>query len=467
MKKSIIILTFLLPFIVARTQDSLDIIFSRTYDIQVADSGRLKQFPWVGGLNACQFSQIDLNLDGILDLLVTDRTGNVLMPFLNAGIPDSIHYTYAPEYISDFPAVNGWILLRDYNMDGKMDILTYSIGGMAVYRNDSDTSLKFTMMTFLLTSFYYSNYINIYLTYADYPGIYDVDGDGDLDILTFFVVGSFIEYHRNMSMEKYGVPDSLDFKMVDRCWGLLYESEFSNELQLLVPCPLKDCSEETGAPLARSPGAIEHVGSTLLPIDVNGDSLTDLVLGDVDYPGLTLLINGGTRDTALLVSQDTNFPQGTRPIRLTAFPAVSYMDLDNDSINEMVVSPFDPSPIIPQNYRSVWLYENDGVNNVPVFRYVRDAWMQDDMIDLGAGAYPVVVDENADGLPDIIAGNFGYLDTNWYIAGTLYSGFRSSLALFRNTGTLTDPQFTLVDRDYAGLAALNHMNLVPAFGDLD
>lgn len=467
MKKGLLLLATFTVFFNIYGQDSLDIIFTRTYDIQVSDSGRVLKYPWAGGLNACQFSQIDLDLDGTLDLLITDRVGNVLMPFLNAGITDSLHYTYAPQYIRYFPPVNGWIMLRDYNMDGKHDIFMYSVGGMAVYRNDSDTALKFTLMTFLLNSMYYNNYINIYLTYADYPGIYDVDGDGDLDILTFFVVGSFIEYHRNMSMEYYGVPDSLEFRMFDRCWGLVYESDFSNELQLMVPCPLKDCADETGAPFARSPGAIEHVGSTLLPINVNGDTLTDLVLGDVDYPGLILLINAGRRDSARMVSQDTNFPAETRPIRLTAFPAVSYMDFDNDNVNEMVVSPFDPSPIIPENYRSVWFYENDGVNDIPVFRFLKDSWMQEDMIDLGAGAAPVVVDENADGLPDIIAGNFGYLDTSWYVAGALYSGFRSSLALFRNTGTLTDPQFALVDRDYAGIFALHQFGVTPSFGDLD
>ena len=31
--------------------------------------------PWSGGLNFCQFSKIDLNLDGVEDLFVFDKSG--------------------------------------------------------------------------------------------------------------------------------------------------------------------------------------------------------------------------------------------------------------------------------------------------------------------------------------------------------------------------------------------------------
>ena len=31
--------------------------------------------PWTGGLNFCQFSEIDLNLDGTKDIFIFDRSG--------------------------------------------------------------------------------------------------------------------------------------------------------------------------------------------------------------------------------------------------------------------------------------------------------------------------------------------------------------------------------------------------------
>ena len=53
----------------------------------------------------------------------------------------------------------------------------------------------------------------------------DVDNDGDVDILTFSVLGTFIYYYKNHSMENHGVPDSLDYKLQDHCWGKFHEND--------------------------------------------------------------------------------------------------------------------------------------------------------------------------------------------------------------------------------------------------
>ena len=39
--------------------------------------------PWVGGMNSVQFNEIDLNLDGVNDIITFDRSGNKLNPFIN------------------------------------------------------------------------------------------------------------------------------------------------------------------------------------------------------------------------------------------------------------------------------------------------------------------------------------------------------------------------------------------------
>ena len=36
-----------------------------------------------GGINSGQFSNIDLNLDGVMDVIVFDKSGNKLSPFIN------------------------------------------------------------------------------------------------------------------------------------------------------------------------------------------------------------------------------------------------------------------------------------------------------------------------------------------------------------------------------------------------
>jgi hypothetical protein len=161
-------------------------------------------FPFAGGMNACQFGEIDLDLDGTKDLIAFDRQGNRLMPYINSGTGGIIDYTYAPAYVSDFPDLYHWVILSDYNMDGKNDIFTYNpqYPGIIVYKNISIDGLRFERVVYpYLTSWYGSGYVNILVTYADYPGISDIDGDGDLDILTFWALGSFVEMHTNLSME--------------------------------------------------------------------------------------------------------------------------------------------------------------------------------------------------------------------------------------------------------------------------
>lgn len=50
------------------------------------------KFPWAGGLNAAQFGEVDLNLDGIKDLVVFERHGNRILTFLNGGQSGTIDY---------------------------------------------------------------------------------------------------------------------------------------------------------------------------------------------------------------------------------------------------------------------------------------------------------------------------------------------------------------------------------------
>lgn len=419
-------------------------------------------YPWAGGMNSCQFGEIDLDMDGVMDLLVFDRTGNRLMPFLNEGIADSASYLYAPEYIPGFPELYDWVILRDYNGDGKQDIFTFSKGfaGILVYKNISKAGgLEFERMVYpFLTSFQGSIYTNILVTYADYPAIIDLDGDGDLDILTFWGLGSFVELHQNMSMEKYGVPDSLDYKKVEFCWGNFAESDESNHIYL------DTCIGGKNQVVKNE----RHTGSTFLVNDMNGDGVKDLVLGDVDYPNLVLLMNAGTSFEAYMESQNWNFPEGTNRVYLFSMPAAAYLDLDNDQVKDMIVSPFDPSPFASENHSSNWLYKNHGASNNPSFALENKRFLQENMIDLGSGAYPVLFDYNGDGLADLIVGNYGYYDSSWYDDWyTLYSGYTGKLALFENVGTEEQPEFLRLDYDYLGLSSLQTRGLVPTFGDLD
>ncbi len=436
-----------------------DYAFVRDNNIVVKDSlGNLFQFPFAGGMSNCQFSGIDLNQDGIKDLVVFDKIGNKLSCFLNLGITDSVRYLFAPEYSILFPEIKSWIQLIDYNYDGKEDIFTYSNGGIKVYKNTTTNTLSFLLVKEPLFSSYNGNYTNLFCLSEDFPAISDIDNDGDKDILNFWVLGKFVNYHKNLSIEKFGIPDSLDFQLDDESWGCFAEDEGSNVL-LLDTCL-------NGSKALQKKG-IKHSGSTLLAEDFNGDGLKDLVIGDVDYANLIKLTNSGTLTKAKMLSQDTLFPTTNKPINLYSFPLASFIDVNNDGKKDLLVSSFDPGLTTAESFKSSWFYKNIGTNTLPAFQFQQPDFLQSQMLDFGTGAYPVLFDIDNDGLKDLFVGNIGYRDTSYMQGGFLQSVFVSKIAYFKNEGSITNPVFKLQTRDFANISALHLLAVFPTFADIN
>lgn len=432
-----------------------------------ADDGSLStlKYPWAGGLNACQYGEIDLNLDGIKDLVIFDRHGNRILPFRYDGVSGLQGYQWTPSDTVLLPSVHDWVMFKDYNNDGKVDLFTYENGGIAVYKNVSTTTVKFQLVTSMIESYYYTGKIGILVTLVDYPAVDDIDGDGDLDILTFSALGAYVEYHQNQSVEKYGVPDSLDFKLADHCWGNFKESTASNLIILNTTCPYKYSFQPNNH--CAEPGGAKHTGSTFLMLDVDGNGTKDPLIGDYDFANLKMLINGGTPDTANMVSQDTAFPSYSIPIALFSLPVAAYLDLNHDGKRDLLVSPFDPALNTSENFKSNWFYANNGTDEIPDFTLQEKGLFQHEMIDVGSNAYPVLVDLNGDGLNDLVVGDLGYYDSSYYFQGSLVSVFQSKLALFINTGSTYDPVFNLETDDFGGFSSLHKTGLYPTFGDLD
>ena len=360
------------------SQEYHDYGFVRTQNMAVQSSDEQPLlYPWCGGMNSVRFSQIDLNGDGIKDLVAFEKHGNRLLPFLNAGIPDSTEYIYAPEYVRAFPKVHDWMLLKDYDGDGLEDIFTYGLAGITVYKNVSDENgLQFQLVAEQLLSFYYNDSTNLYTSPDDYLAIEDLDGDGDLDILNFWLLGKYVHYHRNYSMEDYGDAAHFAFRLEDECWGHFEEGGEDNSILLNSACGSKD--EPT-----------RHVGSTLFVRDISGNGLPDLVLGDIDFPNLIYLQNGGNSNDAWIVSQDTLFPNPQQPIWLYSMPVVNFVDVDNDGREELLASPSDPALTKSQDLNSVWMYHVNEQNSE--YEKVTESFLQDEMIDVGSGAHPVLL----------------------------------------------------------------------------
>lgn len=467
------ILTVIIQFIFVVFTTTMVFSQNKPQIINVKDGEELL-FPWAGGMNSMQFGELDIDLDGEKDIIAlnrdevfnvisTDTEGNRIYCFINEGLEGEINYRFAPEYTTLLPQLYNWAIFADYNMDGKTDIFTYSPGwaGIKVYKNISDVSLKFELVINpYLTSFQGGGYTNILVTYADYPGIYDIDNDGDLDILTFSPLGSFVDMHTNLSIETYGHADSLIFERTTKCWGHFAENDESNELYL------DTCNRKTMS--ISKPETERHTGSTFLLLDLDADDDADLLLSDIDYPSLYPLTNGGNSAEAHITSYDTIFPFGTETASIFSMPVASYIDVNNDGIKDLLISTFDPSIYKSKNKNSVWLYLNNGETNNPEFELFSHNFLQSEMLDFGSGAYPTIYDWDSDGLKDIIVGNYGYYKYSYYDeAMFLHSVFQSRIDYYKNTGTAEEPSFQLMIKNLGDLWKENLIAIAPAVADLD
>lgn len=445
-----------------------DLYFDGT--IPVERQGQTLDLAWAGGLNMVQVSQVDLDGDGLKDIFMFDRIGNMgnmVITLLNTGGTGNLGYQVTRDYDLVYPlrGLHDWAMLRDYNCDGKEDIFTYSQAGFSVFKNiSSGGDLEFEEFTYRVNSTYVSpsgtgSYANLFVSQVDLPGIADVDGDGDLDVLTFSLLGSYLEYHKNLSLELYGTCDSLTFELRNKCWGYFAENFGDNSVTLNMPCnfnvpaPEMEVNGEASATDDRA-----HAGSSVTPLDLDGDGDKDVLLGDISFNNLVGLTNGGTVVSALMVDQDTLFPEYDESVDLPIFPGPSHVDVDKDGKRDLVVSPNAMSLV--QNYESMWYYHNTGTDDAPIFDFQQNNLFQDRMIELGEGAYPVPFDENGDGLMDLMVSNHGYYEPS--------ANYTGKVALLRNVGTATAPAFDLITDDYITLSASGiGRSMYPAFGDMD
>lgn len=420
--------------------------FSYYQNVPVFKNGRMLKAAWAGGLQAPQFGKIDLNNDGIKDLVVFDRYDNRLLTFLNSGLFSDTAYTFAPEYAAFFPAdISSWLVLHDYNCDGREDIFTATASGVRVYRNTSvGGNLSFRLERAELRA------VNsrILISPEDFPAITDVDNDGDTDILSFTLGSNYVSFFRNMRVEQNLPCDSMQFRLEATCWGQFEESATSPVISLHVSC------KSSG----RASGTNRHAGSTLLLFDEDNDGDKDALIGDVASNNLVFLRNGGSPAFAEMTSQTTAYPAAF-PAGVYTFPAAFYLDVNNDQLPDLLLAPNSSGESGFRNYEQVPYYRNTGTAAAPVFTFQKQDFLVGAMLDVGAGAAPAFFDYDGDGILDLVIGNYAYEQGP--------TGSRSQLALFRNTGTNSSPAYTFITNDFASLSTYNKLSLAPTFGDLD
>lgn len=439
-----------LLFFLAQSVFSQTYIIDESVPVKVGDKYLLNA--WSGGLNSGQYSTMDINFDGTEDLVVFDRTSSKISVFIN----ENNQYKYHPEYAAHFPSgIKNWMLLRDYDCDGRKDIFTSDPLGIRVYVNESTAErVKWRLFNSrapqpspLLTKGFSASPINIQMNSSDIPSIDDVDEDGDLDILLFrFSSVSTVEFHKNLSVERTASCDSMQFERVTQAWGEFQECGCRNFAFNGQDCP--------------SGGRTEHQsGKSLLTLDLDGDGDHDALVGEEDCGFTHELLNVGTKDEAAMNKVSIDFPSTEESIVMNIFPATYYEDVDFDGVKDLIVAPNVATNV---GYgvdfsRSSWFYKNNGTNNNPSFSRVQFDFLQEDMLEFGENAVPAFHDYDNDG------------DLDMFVGSTLENSgrFSSSIRYYKNIGTQSLPEFTLEDEDFLGFSNIGAIGYKPKFMDIN
>lgn len=450
LRNSFILLSVIVTAFSAAAQE----FYQHDTTVKVFAYGKEHSLAWCGGFNNPQFSEADLNRDGKQDLVVFEN-GLGISTFLNIGLTDGLPaYRYEPKYALNFPPVLGYLLMRDYNCDGIADLFHRGSDGIAVYRGyfDGGNELKFIFYRDLA----YSNDAltggpaNAFVNPGDIPGIADVDNDGDIDFVAYYITGGYMYYYRNMRVEE-GLPcDSIRIKLKDRCWGKVYQGFYRTHTLGY------SCSNAGLKPA----GKVTHSGNAICLFDWDNDGDMDYLDGSVSFNELTFLKNGRIENALAIDSmtdQDTLWQSLGHRVDIPVWPAAFTVDVDQDTRKDLLIAPNGGTG--SENYNCVWYYRDNGGPGTPDWQFKSDSFLTDRTIDMGSASYPALFDYNKDGKLDLLVGSDGYRQPGGQL--------KSRLSLYLNTTSAAAASFTLETKDLADISSQAFSGAAPAIGDID
>jgi hypothetical protein len=382
--------------------------------IPLSVNGKSIDLPFTGGLSQPRPVIVDMNGDGLLDLVIGDVNAR-LQCFLNSGTKENPIWNETDHPIGLID-IGSWFCIADIDADNDPDLFCDSRNGtMRLWRNDFD-SLTSTS-TFLLKSDEFGGFVTGPYSSPDFA---DIDSDNDLDFF-YGGIGGNLLFHRNIGDAETPVYDFItDF----------YDSVTAVPGGGFVPPPSETEIEQ----------AAQHGFSTIRFGDINSDGDQDLFWGDINNTSLYLFSNEGGSFVSDLTYVTDNF----LPTTTNGFNNTSLGDIDNDGDRDLIIG-------VGQNQDrdNLWVYPNDGTPFVMQLGTRRPLL---DIMDFGTNATVATGDIDADGDFDIIIGSG---------AGRLVFG--------ENVGTSTSPSFALDTLLFLSLSAgfYTHPELVDVDGDRD
>lgn len=439
---------------------------------------------FAGGINTPQFSNIDWNNDGKLDLFVYDKEALKPLAFVyNTSLNKFVH---APEYEGAFTNYfAGWALLKDHNYDGKPDLFTASFSHNRVtaqphiqaekiqlFVNTTTSGGKTTFRQYNNTLYDTGMYVGppfdqnlspgeLVAVANALPAIDDLDGDGDDDIISNQGVNTTFWYYENFKKNKYNIPFSNDTTIYvprDLCWGFMNYDYMNHSFALGFR---RDQGSQCDYNMW---GKRKHADQTTLMMDLNGDGIKDIIFSDSEYKSFISLINGrlqNSRQIDSIVSQDTLFLSNSNKRKdFIEYPAAYYVDINADGKKELVVST--NKNMASKSVNNIWLHDATRVGSNMQFTAIPgNDFLYADMIDLGLRSVPTFVDIDGDGDKDLVVATSGVLEQTGNNNDKLY--------LYLNITDSINPVFKLADSNFviSSLTGQGFFAAHPTFGDLN
>lgn len=350
----------------------------KTYQYQsipVSDGTKAYAMPFAGGINAAQILHMDLNGNGTEELVIWDINSRNIKVF-EAQDGSYRHLPYMHHYFP--PDVSGFLVLADYDGDGKKDLFTSTAFGIKAYRNTTGIGSNYPSWEVARTFLPLENGSNFPVNNLDVPAIQDIDGDGDLDVVVFnFAVGDYLEFYKNTSIERTGRRDIDGFANPVVRWGN-FEFCGCGNFSFGQTCDGDPISRKIPNP---ENNAILHAGGhSIMLRDFNGDGLLDLVMGQDQCSSLYYLPNEGSNTAPVFTSFSTSLP-GFGP-----FPQFPVFHVPQEIGDEFFVSSNSSQTTLTAGIDFAQsLYQLDANQNPSL---VTTAFLQEDMVDLGENSRP-------------------------------------------------------------------------------
>lgn len=413
--------------------------------------------PYAGGLLKASFGHIDLNKNGKKDLLVLDSDDQSVMTFLNEGEEGAPEYRYDPDYEVIIPQLNNFVITRDFNDNGRMDIFTLDgSSGIRVYRNLGGSEAprfkkEHDRLYYRTISGDDTSQTNVSMHPNDIPAIADVTGNGALDIVVMSRLGGYANFYKNYSLHDYDHKDTLLFEYNDECWGRFWEA-IADTARYELGAGHDWCDNSRDK---------RHAGATTTLMDITHDGAMDLIIADADQPKLDLLINGKMQvedpphPKDSMIKQVSRFPVG-HSVDIPNQPGAYPIDVDGNDYKDLIVAPRGVNPVQPVD--QIWYYKNQQLEDSTAFEFVQEDFLQENMIDQGAENLPRFVDINDNGLKDLI------LTTKREIGE--FEFHSPQMVLYLNEGDEQNPEFHKADEDFLNFSGNVPEGFSPTFADL-